>query len=83
MDTINGISGWFDIVLETSINLHDCNDTKALKKAKRALEVVMKKNTRNHFSSAFDLLFSHSKKEEYSKLREEKIANNIYALKKK
>ena len=43
----------------------------------------MKKNTRNHFSSALDLLFSHSKKEEYSKLREEKIANNIYALKKK
>ena len=37
MDTINGISGWFDIVLETSINLHDRNDTKALKKAKRAL----------------------------------------------
>lgn len=83
MDTINGISGWFDIVLETSINLHDCNDTKALKEAKRALEIVMKKNTRNHFSSALDLLFSHSKKEEYSKLREEKIANNIYALKKK
>lgn len=83
MDTINGISGWFDIVLETSINLHDCNDTKALKEAKRALEIVMKKNTRNHFSSTLDLLFSHSKKEEYSKLREEKIANNIYALKKK
>ena len=83
MDTINGISGWFDIVLETSINLHDRNDTKALKEAKRALEIVMKKNTRNHFSSALDLLFSHSKKEEYSKLREEKIANNIYALKKK
>ena len=80
---INGISGWFDIVLETSINLHDRNDTKTLKEAKRALEVVMKKNTRNHFSSALDLLFSHSKKEEYSKLREEKIANNIYALKKK
>ena len=83
MDTINGISGWFDIVLETSINLHDRNDTKALKKAKRALEIVMKKNTRKHFSSALNLLFSHSKKEEYSKLREEKIANNIYALKKK
>ena len=83
MDTINRISGWFDIVLETSINLHDRNDTKALKEAKRALEVVMKKNTQNHFSSALDLLFSRSKKEEYSKLTEEKIANNIYVLKKK
>lgn len=83
MDTIDGISGWFDIVLDTSINLHDRNDAKALKEAKRALEVVMKKNTRNHFSSALDLLFSCFKKEKSSELTEEKIATNIYALKRK
>ena len=78
--TVGNITGWFKVIKDIKVYLKDKKDKKGLKCAKQVIRAVEKNNNSVDYSTLFGMLLS--RRSETSKIKPEKISNNVYSLKK-
>ena len=78
--TVGNIAGFFKVVKEVKVYVHNKKDTKALRKAKITMKMIADRNRSVDYSSLFTMLFKRN--EEPKRMEYEEIKDNIYVLKK-
>ena len=78
--TVGNIAGFFKVVKEVKVYVHNKKDTKALRKAKITMKMIADRNRSVDYSSLFTMLFKRN--EEPKRMEYEEKIDNIYVLKK-